>query len=141
LFSDNCIFIHDECGVIIAAYVDDLLLFGKTLIKVYEIKELLSHELETKDMGEIKYFLGIQVYGDQTARTIRINQAADIDKIIHRFGMGDSKSTRTPIAPGTQLGKASDSDQPAHQFQYQSMVESLMYGMHCTGPDLAYAIQ
>jgi Reverse transcriptase (RNA-dependent DNA polymerase) len=33
LYSDNCIFIHDDYGVIIAIYVDDLLILGKELAR------------------------------------------------------------------------------------------------------------
>jgi Reverse transcriptase (RNA-dependent DNA polymerase) len=64
LFSDNCIFIHDEYGVIIVLYVDNLLMFGKIVTKVDNVKGLLSNEFEIKDMGELKYILGIQVHHD-----------------------------------------------------------------------------
>jgi Reverse transcriptase (RNA-dependent DNA polymerase) len=91
LHSDNCVFIHDEYGVIIAVYVDDLLILSKELIKVNEIKGWLSKEFEMKDMGELRYFLGIQVHRDRAARTIHISQAAYIDKVIGTYFRGNGK--------------------------------------------------
>jgi Reverse transcriptase (RNA-dependent DNA polymerase) len=85
-----------------------------------------------KDMGELKYFLGIQVHRDRAARTIHISQAAYIDKVMHRFGMEDSKPATTLIATGTQLFKAVETDELVHQTRYQSMVGSQMYAMLCT---------
>ena len=140
LFSDNCIYYHVEYGIIIALYVDDLLIFGKTLKNVEKVKRLLSGEFEMKDMGELKFFLGIQVHRDRKARTIHINQSAYINKILHRFGMKESKPAPTPIATGTQLQKATEFDELADTTIYQSMVGSEMYTMLCTRPDLAYAI-
>jgi Reverse transcriptase (RNA-dependent DNA polymerase) len=141
LYLDNCVFVHDEHKVIIAVYVDDLLILSKELAKVNKIKDLLSKEFEMKDMGELKYFLGIQVHRDQAARTIHTSQAAYIDKVMHRFGMEDSKPATTPIATGTQLLKAVETDELVHQTRYQSMVGSQMYAMLCTRLDFAFAIQ
>jgi Reverse transcriptase (RNA-dependent DNA polymerase) len=118
LYSDNCFFIHNDYGVIIVVYVDNLLIFSKELAKIDEIKGLLSKEFEMKDMEELRYFLGIQAHRNRAARTIHINQTVYIDKIMHRFGMEDSKPTPTPIATITQLFKAVGSDELVHQTRY-----------------------
>jgi Reverse transcriptase (RNA-dependent DNA polymerase) len=59
LYSDNCIFIYDDYGIVITVYVDVLLIFNTELAKIDEIKGLLAKEFEMKDMGELRYFLGI----------------------------------------------------------------------------------
>jgi Reverse transcriptase (RNA-dependent DNA polymerase) len=74
---------------------------------------LLVKEFEIKDMGKLRYFLGIQVDRNRTARTIHINQTAYIDKVIHRFRIEDSKPT-TPIATSKQLFKAIETDELVH---------------------------
>jgi Reverse transcriptase (RNA-dependent DNA polymerase) len=101
LYTDNCVFIHDEYGIIFAIYVINSLVFDKELIRIDEIKGLLSKEFEMKDMGELRYFLIIQVHRDRAARTIYINQIVSMDKIMYRFGMGNSKPTMTPIETST----------------------------------------
>jgi Reverse transcriptase (RNA-dependent DNA polymerase) len=80
--------------------MDDLFIFNKKLARINEIKGLLSKEFEMKDMGELGYFLGIQVHYDQVAGTIHISQAAYIDKVIHEFEIKDSKPIMIPIATG-----------------------------------------
>jgi hypothetical protein len=94
-----------------------------------------------KDMGELKYFLNIQVHRNRAARTIHISQVGYIDEVVHQFGTEDSKLVLTLIATGTQLFKAVETDTLVHQIRYQSMVGSQMYATLSTRPDLAFAIQ
>ena len=54
--------------------------------------------------------------------------------------MEESNPAPTPIAMGTQLRKANETDELTDETRYQSMVGSEMYAMLCTRPDLAYAI-
>ena len=103
LFSDNCVYYHPRYGVIIALYVDDLLIFGKDTGNIEKVKGLLSGEFEMKDMGELKYCLGIQVQRDRKSRTIHISQSAYINKILYGFRMKESNLAPTPITMGMQL--------------------------------------
>jgi hypothetical protein len=59
-------------GVIIflALYIDDLLIISKELWVVNKVKNLLSHEFEMKDLGEMEYCLGIKVRKDHMLKTI-----------------------------------------------------------------------
>ena len=137
---DPCIFINNASGVIIAVWVDDLIILGKDLSSIDKVKEGLRAEFEMKDLGELQYFLGIQVQRDRSKRQLHINQSGYINSILERFGMEDSKPAPTPIATGTTLYKAMDGDALVDLKPYQSLVGSQMYAMLCTRPDIAYAI-
>ena len=91
-----------------------------------------------KDLGELKYFLGMQVHRNREERQI---QSGYINSILEKFGLLDCNSVSTPIATGTRLLKSTEDDKLMNDpKEYQSIVGSQMYAMLCTRPDLAYAI-
>ena len=51
----------DEGLVIILVYVDDLLITGNNEQMITEAKENLHQQFKLKDLGELKYFLGVEV--------------------------------------------------------------------------------
>ena len=109
LHSDNCIFYHPKTGVIIAVWVDDLVLFEKGMEGINRLKKELNTEFEMKDSGELKYFLGIQVLRNRKEKRIQLAQSGYTRQILERFDMESSKPMSTPLATGTKLIKATDS--------------------------------
>jgi Reverse transcriptase (RNA-dependent DNA polymerase)/gag-polypeptide of LTR copia-type/Pol polyprotein, beta-barrel domain/GAG-pre-integrase domain/Integrase core domain len=140
--ADHCIYCNTATGVIIAMWVDDLVIFGKGMSGINRLKKDLGKEFNMKDLGELKYFLGIQVYRDRASQQIHINQSGYTAMLIKRFNMENSNPVSTPLATGTKLLKSTDGDgyksvDPRH---YQSIIGSQMYAMLCTRPDIAFAI-
>src|SRR5208282_2495206 len=117
----------------------DLIIFGKDSVGVDLLKLQLKMKFEMKDMGELQYFLGIQVLRDRKNKMLQILQLGYINMILERFGMQNSTPVATPIATGTKLVRSTE-ESTVNQKQYQSNVGSQMYAMLCTRPDLAYAI-
>ena len=140
-YSDPCVYVHGRTGVIIAMWVDDLMIFGKDIADIEDLKERLSEEYEMKDLGELKYFLGIQVHRDRERKLIHIDQSSYNQTVLERFGMTNSKPANTPLPSGARLTKATISDVLVDQKDYQRMVGSLMYAMLATRPDFAQCIQ
>ena len=61
---DHALFIkHDvtETVPILLVYVDDILITGGDVEEVHQLTEALSRQFEMKELGELKYFLGIEV--------------------------------------------------------------------------------
>src|SRR5579859_4934380 len=140
-YSDPCVYINKTTGIIIAMWVDDLIIFGKDMASINDLKVQLNEEYEMKDLGELKYFLGIQVHRDRERKIIHINQSGYNRTILERYGMQNSKPASTPLSSGARLTKATATEVLADQKEYQSMVGSLMYAMLATRPDLAQTIQ
>lgn len=46
--------------VIILVYVDDLLITRNSKVLIQEAKDILHHNFKMKDLGELRYFLGIE---------------------------------------------------------------------------------
>ncbi|RYA45513.1 hypothetical protein DD606_24965 [Enterobacter cloacae complex sp. GF14B] len=47
--------------VVITIYVDDLIIVSDNAMEIDHVKGLLKQEFEMKDLGELRYFLGIEV--------------------------------------------------------------------------------
>ena len=92
-------------SVIIAMWVDDLMIFAKDKVTINDVKSKLNKSFEMKDLGELEYFLGIRVNQNQTKNMIKIDQESYVEKILQVQGMQNCKSLSTPLDPGTRLCK------------------------------------
>lgn len=56
-------FVIHKTHVIIALYVDDLLIFAMTMTPINGVKNLSNKEYKTNDLGRAEYILGIKIKG------------------------------------------------------------------------------
>nr|GFA95414.1 uncharacterized mitochondrial protein AtMg00810-like [Tanacetum cinerariifolium] len=84
-------------------------------------------------MGELKFFLGIQIH--QFPRSIFINQAKYVQEILIKHGMTSCDSVGTRMA--TKHLDADLSGTPIDQTKYRSMVGALMY-LTSSRPDIMH---
>lgn len=61
---DPCIYVYKNRSstVIIAVYVDDILIAAKSDARITEVKTAIASQFETTDMGKLHYFLGVKVF-------------------------------------------------------------------------------
>nr|GFA40211.1 retrovirus-related Pol polyprotein from transposon TNT 1-94 [Tanacetum cinerariifolium] len=115
---------YEEDILLVKIYVDDII-FGSTNPKYLKRFEKLMHNIfEMSLMGEIKFFLGLQIH--QSPHGIFINQAKYASKILHKHGMDKGQSIDTPMATKPKLD-ADLSENPIDQTDYRSKIGSLMY--------------
>jgi len=48
-------------GIVVIVIVDDLIITGDSDADIFDLKKLLKQKFEMKDLGELCYFLGIEV--------------------------------------------------------------------------------
>ncbi|BBG94842.1 HXXXD-type acyl-transferase family protein [Prunus dulcis] len=96
----------------------------------------LSQEFEMKDLGDLKYFLGIEVATSTTG--IFLSQKKYILDLLTETGMLGCKPVDTPIEMNHKLCEDMDQE-PTNKEQYQRLVGRLIYLAH-TRPDIAYAV-
>ncbi|GKB49980.1 retrovirus-related pol polyprotein from transposon TNT 1-94 [Tanacetum coccineum] len=120
--------------LLVQIYVDDII-FGSTNSKLSKKFEKLMHnKFKMSMMGELKFFLGIQIY--QSPCGIFINQAKYAQEILKKHGMTSCDSVGTPMA--TKPLDADLSRTPVDQTKYRSMVRALMY-LTESRPDIVHA--
>ncbi|GJW12184.1 retrovirus-related pol polyprotein from transposon TNT 1-94 [Tanacetum coccineum] len=125
---------HGEDILLVQIYVDDII-FGSTNPKLSKRFEKLMHsKFDMSMMGELKFFLGIQIH--QSPRGIFINQAKYAQEILKKHGMTSCDSIGTPMA--TKHLDADLSGTPVDQTKYRSMVGALMY-LTASRPDIVHA--
>jgi hypothetical protein len=124
----------------IVVYVDDLILVCNNKDKLLQVKEKISRKLEMKDLGDLHFFLGMEVERDCAQRLLYINQIGYLKEILKCFHMEDCKAIGMPLDPKTKLKKNVNKDDEMVKVPYQQAMGSLMYAMLCTRSDLAYPI-
>nr|GEX12049.1 retrovirus-related Pol polyprotein from transposon TNT 1-94 [Tanacetum cinerariifolium] len=123
---------YEEDILLVQIYVDDII-FGSTNPKYSKHFEKLMHSrFEMSLMGEMKFFLGLQIH--QSLCGIFINQAKYTLEILYKHGMDKGQSVGTPIATESKLD-ADLSGNPVDQTDYHSKIGSLMY-LTSSKPDI-----
>ncbi|KAD1053243.1 hypothetical protein E3N88_43364 [Mikania micrantha] len=121
--------------MLVQIYVDDII-FGSTnesLCKDFE--SLMKSKFEMSSMGELTFFLGLQV--KQTPTGIFISQSKYVKDILERFKLTDCKALGTPMSKTTSLSPDVEGED-VDQHQYRAMIGSLMY-LTASRPDIMFA--
>ncbi len=130
----------EDVKFFIVVYIDDLILVCNNKNKFLQVKEELSRKFEMKDFSDLHFFLDMEVERDRAQCLLYINQIGYLKEILKRFRMEDCKAIGVPLDLKTKLKKNVNKDDEMVKVPYQQVVGSLMYGMLCTRPDLAYPI-
>ena len=135
--SDPCIYVSDKDAhpFIVGVYVNDIVLAGPSDEKITEVKQNISERFEVKDMGQLKYFLGVQVI--QEDGKVWIGQPTYTENILNKFGMENCKPVSNSVDGNSKLTNADANNLPHNQSDYQSAVGSLLYLSSVTRPDIA----
>ncbi|KAJ9561323.1 hypothetical protein OSB04_006483 [Centaurea solstitialis] len=122
--------------LLVQVYVDDII-FGSTDISMCkEFEFLMQSEFEMSMMGELTFFLGLQV--KQSSEGIFINQAKYIKDLLKKYKLSEASHMRTPMATGLKLHK--DLSGPSLECKlYRGMIGSLLY-LTSSRPDIMVLI-
>ncbi|GJS94567.1 putative ribonuclease H-like domain-containing protein [Tanacetum coccineum] len=135
---DQTLFIKRHKGhiLLVQIYVDDII-FGSTKKELCdEFEKLMKDKFQMSSMGELTFFLGLQV--QQKKKGIFISQDKYVHEILRKFNYSDVKSASTPTdleKPLVQDGDAADVD----EHLYRSMIGSLMY-LTTSRPDIMFVV-
>ncbi|GKB36064.1 retrovirus-related pol polyprotein from transposon TNT 1-94, partial [Tanacetum coccineum] len=127
---------YGEDILLVQIYIDDII-FGSTNPKFSKRFEKLMHSrFEMSLIGEMKFFLGLQIH--QSPRGIFINQAKYALEILKKHGMEKCDCIGTPMATKPKLD-ADLSGKLVDQTDYHSKIGSLMY-LTSSRPDIVQAV-
>jgi hypothetical protein len=137
--SDHTLFIKSTASSFTAllVYVDDIILAGTSLIVFDELKFALDQTFRIKNLGQLKFFLGIEVA--RSSKGISLCQRKYCLELLADAKLTKCKPASTPLDPSSRLhldGGSAYHDVAA----YRRLVGRLMY-LTTTRPDIAYATQ
>ncbi len=135
---DPCVYYSTDRCLILAVYVDDIMIFYSDAEQLEKLKSSLCSSFKMKDMGRAKSCLGIRL--TYTDSGIALDQSNYINEILQNFGMQDSKPMGTPSDTSQKLSSAITLGEEKNDVPYQQVVGCLLYLSQCTRPDIAYAI-
>jgi hypothetical protein len=98
--SDHGVFISPETGVILAVYVDDLLIFGSDIKDIRCIQNELSSRFQMTDLRELSHYLGMEITISSDRDVITLRQRTYMKKILTQFGMIGCNPVSTPMKAG-----------------------------------------
>lgn len=117
-------------------YVDDIILTENDLMGIHTIKEQLSLEFEVKDLGILKYFLGMEVA--RTREGISVSQRKYIVDLLQEICMFGCKPTPTSLEPRYKQRELWDKIS-TDMLSYQRLVGKFIYLSH-TRSYICYAV-
>ncbi|GJY33134.1 retrotransposon protein, putative, ty1-copia subclass [Tanacetum coccineum] len=145
---DSCVYYRSYAPgeyIYLLLYVDDMLIACKSKAEIGSTKSLLKKEFHMKELGEANKILGMEIVRDRSRKILRVSQYGYVSKILNNFRIDNGKSVQMPLGGHFKLSlkdcPVRDCDvERMSKVQYANAVESLMYLMVCTRPDIAYAV-
>lgn len=122
--------------LIVQIYVDDIIFGSTNPNHSKHFENLMKSKFEMSMMGELKFFLGLQIH--QSPRGIFINQAKYTIEILKKHGMENCDSVGTPMVTTPKIG-ADLFGKPIDPKKYRSMIGSLMY-LTARRPDIQFVV-
>ncbi|GFZ20884.1 hypothetical protein Acr_29g0000460 [Actinidia rufa] len=137
--SDHTCFIRRQSQgrcIIISVYVDDIIITGDDASGIVQVKCGLRKAFDIKDLGPLRYFLGIEVA--RSRHGISLSQRKYSLDLLQDTGMLGCRPASTPMVPNLKISAESGELLPDPSI-YQRLVGRLIY-LTNTRPDLTFAV-
>ncbi|KAD6118823.1 hypothetical protein E3N88_10094 [Mikania micrantha] len=134
---DKTLFIKNvgQHNLLVQIYVDDIIFASSDLKLCDAFTELMTKKFEMSAMGELKFFLGLQI--KQKHDGIFIHQSKYIKELLKKFDLQNCKPCSSPMSSTTQLD-ADLKGTSVDETLYRCMIGSLMY-LTASRPDIMFA--
>ncbi|CAL1400683.1 unnamed protein product [Linum trigynum] len=139
IMADHSLFfkVTDSTYTCILIYVDDMLVGGNDLTEITRLKQFLHNEFSIKDMGNLRFFLGIELARNN--KGIHLSQRKYTLEILEEAELLDSKGVTTPM--DYKLHHSSQVETPYEDPEhYRTLVGKLIY-LTTIRPDISFATQ
>ena len=137
---DENIFISHDNRVIVAVYVDDILMIAHEEHRINELANEISKFFTIRFLGPVKRFLSLDIYRPDPRGDIYISQGTYIRRILQRFDMQDANPVKTPTLSSVKLHKRKDDEDAADAELFRQIVGSCMHASVYIRTDIAYIV-
>ena len=135
--SDHSVFYKNSSSgiILLIVYVDDIVITGSDSKGILSFKSFRHSHFHTKDLGMLKYFLGVEVM--RSKQGILLSQRKYMLNLPSKTGKLGVKPCSTPMTPNVQITKEGDLFEDPER--YKRLVGKLNY-LTVTRPDIAYSV-
>ena len=144
---DHCVYFKSFNGIfiILALYVDDMLIASKSMEEINRLKAHLSRTFDMKDLGATKHILGMEIHRDRKNVKLWLSQQKYVEKVLEKFRMNNLKPGNVPLASHFKISsvlspRTNAEKQYMSHVPYANAVGNLMYAMVSTRPDISHAV-
>ncbi|CAI7781673.1 unnamed protein product [Closterium sp. NIES-54] len=143
--ADHILFLlgEGEQLLLLLVYVDDILLFSPSMEQIERTQKLLMDNFKCKMLGDVHYYLGLQIERDVERRWLKVHQSHYISGVMERYGVTGGRTVMTPFPAGFKLKKAAEEDdvlEDEQRNEYQTLIGSVMYAAVHTRPDASFGV-
>jgi hypothetical protein len=139
--ADQSIWINKDASLILALYVDDLVLLAREMQELRWIKGFLAQQFKMKDLGPISTMLGMRVRRDRANQMFWIDQIHYIKDLLKEFQYTNCRPVSTPADGYEHIEPAKPHDTLfADVAKYQRALGQLNWLVRGTRPDLAFVV-
>ena len=117
-------------------YVDDITLIGNCNKDIESFKQVLDGQFKLKDLGDLRYFLGLEIACSQQG--IFVCQRHYALELLNDTGFMGCKPVRTPMEPNLKLSKE-EGESLDDPMMHRRMIGKLLY-LAITRSDLSFAV-
>ena len=134
--ADSSLFIKNNSGahIVNLLYVDDMIITGSDEEQIAKLRKELAIHFEMKNLGEAKYFLGLEI--EKLMDGYFVSQSRYAKNMLNQYQMNEAKEVATPMEIHLKLLKE-EGKLPENPNLYRKLSGSLIY-LTITRPDLAY---
>lgn len=137
--SDHSLFTYTSGSSIVTllVYVDDMVLAGNSTSLLTQVKEFLSTQFKIKDLGTLKYFLGLELA--RSIAGIYLNQRKYTLDLLKDVGLSSCTASLLPMEQNHHLLQPDDSTTIPDISLYRRIIGRLIY-LTISRPDISYSV-
>ena len=120
---------------VLIVYINDIILTGDDVIEMNNLKSCLVTKFELKDLGSLKYFLGMEVAHSKKGV---VSQRRYVFNLLEETGMSGCRLVDTLMDPNMKLWEKGKGTL-VYVVRYQRLVGKLICLRH-TQPDIAFTV-
>ena len=135
--SDNFVFYRNSSPgiILLVVYVDDIVITESDSKGISSLKSFLHSQFHTKDLGMLRYFLGVEVM--QSKHEIFLSQRKYVFDLLSETGKLGVKPCNTPMSPSVHLTREGETFEDSER--YKRLVVKLNYfTVNCS--DIAHSV-
>ena len=100
-----CRLVTEREDLVITVATDDMAITGNSDQAVTRFKHEIKKVYKIIDLGNLHWFLGMEIKHDHGVHTISINQCVYIESMATKFGLTNAKPIYVPMLPGETLSR------------------------------------
>ena len=130
--SDTSLFIYNksQIAIFVLIYVDDIIVTSSSNEAITALLKDLNSEFALKDLGDLQYFLGIEVKRNKEGG-LHLSQEKYASDLLNKAGLQGCKPSPTPLSSSERLSLAEGVPlNPEDGTKYRSLVGALQYDTH-----------